>query len=192
MASSDFAFAMDPALSLTAAVAVAGILIASAVPKLQAMAYFEGIVVDYQILPEAPARWFARTLPWLELLVALALIPPLSRSLAAGVAAVLVCAFAVGVAVNLLRGRNRMDCGCSALSQPAAGETLSWPLLGRNVFLLVLLAMSAGVDSGRALRALQWVDAMSVIFGSAALLGLYLAADQLLANLPRLYKYRSL
>ena len=195
METSVFLTSVDAAVALTAALAVAGILIATAIPKLQAPAYFEGIVVDYQILPAGLSRVLARALPWVELCAALALMPTATRSYAAALLAVLVSAFGAAVTINLLRGRTRLDCGCGLSGANGTNGTsdgksyLSWPLLGRNVFLLLLLALAASPDAGRALL-LQ--DALTVGFGGAALIGLYVAADVLLANLPRVNNYRNL
>ena len=176
---------VDPVLGLTAAFCVAGILVASAIPKLRAMAYFEEIVVEYRLLPEALARPLARFLPWLELALALALMASRARSFAALAVALLVSAFGLAIAINLLRGRSRIDCGCGVAD---AGSSLSWPMLGRNVFLLVLLAICACDSTARALLA---IDGVTVVAGGGALIGLYLTADYLLANLPRLNEQRS-
>ena len=180
-----FGILLDPALPLTAAFAVAGILIATAIPKLRAPAYFVEIVVEYRILPETLARLLGRSLPWIELVAALALMSSAARLPAAYALALLVSAFALAIAINLMRGRSRIDCGCGL---GEASSVLSWPMLGRNAFLLALLAVAACDSSARSLMA---IDALTVVVGGAALIGLYLTADYLLANLPRLNEQRS-
>ncbi|MET3107927.1 hypothetical protein AAKU58_002768 [Oxalobacteraceae bacterium GrIS 1.18] len=180
-----FSFHLDPALTLTAACTVAGIMIASAIPKLRDLASFEEVVVEYRILPEGLARLVGRALPWLELLAAVGLVYPMTSLLSAQVLALLVAGFGCAIAVNLLRGRTRIDCGCGVTE----GSTeLNWLMLGRNAFLLILLAISAGTGTG---RALILMDAWMVVTGSASLIGLYMTADYLLANLPRINQLRS-
>jgi len=180
-----FSVQIDPAVSLTAAFTVAGILIATATPKLRALPYFEEIVVEYRILPEGLSRLLARGLPWIELVLAVALLSTVTRSLAAGAVALLVTAFALAIGINLLRGRSRIDCGCGVTE---GTSVLIWPMLGRNVFLLILLAVAACDSSG---RSLVLADALCVVVGGGALIGLYMTADYLLANIPRLNEHRS-
>jgi hypothetical protein len=57
----------------------------------------------------------------------------------ATVGIVLLLVFAWAMAVNIRRGRSHIDCGChqSTLAQP-----LRWSLVGRNLILAALLAVS--------------------------------------------------
>ena len=89
------------------------------------------------------------------------------------------------MAVNLLRGRDHISCGCGG----ASGEqTLSWALVVRNlVFAAVLGAAAASAAS----RALVWVDYLVIVVGAALLVGIYAAASQLIANRPRLQALRN-
>ena len=179
------AFQFDPVLALTAACTVVGIMIAGAIPKVLDSANFEEVVVEYHILPEMLARPLARVLPWIEVLAALGLILPDTRVPAAQLLALLITGFGCAIAVNLLRGRTRIDCGCGVTE---ASAELNWLMLGRNVFLLILLAVSVGTGQGRALIS---VDAWTVVIGSASLIGLYMTADYLLANLTQINQTRS-
>jgi len=180
-----FSVQVDPVLALTAACTVAGIMIASAIPKLRGLAYFEEIVVEYRILPEALARLLGRALPWIELLAALGLISPISRMPAAQILGALVIGFGCAIAVNLLRGHTRIDCGCGVTE---GISELNWLMLGRNVFLLTLLVISVSASKA---RVLILMDALTVVIGSVSLIGLYMTADYLLANLPRINQTRS-
>jgi hypothetical protein len=92
----------------------------------------------------------------------------------------LLLAYAAAIAVNLLRGRDRIDCGCGGV---AGRQRLSWWLVGRNV----LCAAGAFAASSRAsLRDLGWIDAFSVIAAVAVLGALYVATDHLIANEARM------
>ena len=85
-----------------------------------------------------------------------------------------------GVAVNLLRGRQVLDCGCGGLS---GRQPISWWLVARNAVLtaalLVLLPQAGGFAA---------IDLASAVAGTLAATLLYGAADQLLANRLRMRK----
>ena len=96
----------------------------------------------------------------------------------------LLLAYAVLIAVNLVRGVDRIDCGCVGL---AGRERLSWWLVARNVVCAVAAFALLVPQSG---RALEWLDWYVVAAGSAALVGLYIAADALIANAPAYRRLR--
>ena len=77
-----------------------------------------------------------------------------------------------------------MDCWRGG---PEGGQRLSWGLVLRNGALAGAprLAMAA-----EAPRELVWLDGLTVVAGALALYGLLAAANQLLANQPRLLKLR--
>jgi len=84
--------------------------------------------------------------------------------------------YAIAIAVNLLRGRVHIDCGCLG----AAGrEEISWWLVGRN------LACAAAALAGLGpvgTRERVWLDGLTLVAATLAFTGLYLAADRLVAN----------
>ena len=79
-----------------------------------------------------------------------------------------------------MRGRLHVDCGCfgRALRQP-----LSWWLPARNAILMALAAIAMLPTADRAMTPL---DFATVFFGAATVVVLYLAANYLLANFPRI------
>jgi hypothetical protein len=119
-------------------IATALIFLAAAVGKMRRWGTFEGVVANYRLLPDALSRWVAWLLPPAELLLALALVVglPYAESLAGA----LLCLFALAMAINLVRGRSFIDCGCfdASLRQP-----LRWSLVVRNGVLVLLLALAA-------------------------------------------------
>jgi hypothetical protein len=60
-----------------------------------------------------------------------AVIAPVSRVEGAMLAGTLFGVYSVAIAINLMRGRDRIDCGCGGL-----GQELSWFLVGRNLLLI--------------------------------------------------------
>ena len=100
-------------------------------------------------------------------------------------AGLLLVAYAALIATNLLRGRDRIDCGCVGV---AGRNGLSWWLVGRN---LVCAAGAFAVPSRLApLHTLPWIDMFTVVGGIATLAAMYVATDQLIANAATIRRLR--
>jgi hypothetical protein len=119
-------------------IATALIFLTAAVGKMRRWNTFEGVVANYRLLPELPSRLLAWLLPPAELLLALAL--AIGLPYAEIVAGGLLSVFALAMAINLVRGRRYIDCGCfdASLRQP-----LRWSLVVRNTVLVLLLLVAA-------------------------------------------------
>ena len=170
---------VDPALQLTIRAGLSLLFAWAAAHKVRDAARFRATVASYALLPGNWTGAAAALLIAGELSVAVALwIPPLMRSAAAAAAALLLL-YAGAIAVNLLRGRRDVDCGCAgaARRQPISG----W-LVGRN---LVLAAAALFATLPAAARTLTWIDAVTIAAGATAAALLYAAVDALLANGPR-------
>jgi uncharacterized membrane protein YphA (DoxX/SURF4 family) len=103
------------------------VFLTAGLAKVARLEQFTGIVASYRLLPERLVKLVATWVPRLEFAV--------GALLAAGVplapVALLVSAFAAGVAINVLRGR-AINCGCfGSPSQKSPGwwcsETGFWP-----------------------------------------------------------------
>lgn len=171
-----------PAFHWVGALVLAGIFLPSAVSKLRAMDEVIGIVADYRILPERWTEPFARTLPWGEIAAGVAVLLPPSRPYGAVLALALLLLFALAMAINILRGRTEIDCGCFIGRQK---ERISWSLVVRN---LLLAAVAALLVTRPASDVPHLLELVPIVFGSLALLALYAAFSRLagLAPLGRL------
>ena len=80
-------------------------------------------------MPEAMARPFAAALPLVELALAASLAVPATAAIAAAGLGGLLVLFGLAIAINVVRGRTAIDCGCfrNGMRQP-----LGWLLVGRN------------------------------------------------------------
>lgn len=87
------------------------VFLVAALPKLADPPGFAEALHAYRLLPEALLAPVALVMPWLELLLALALLTGLSRRSAALIASTLLLVFMGALALNLARG-NPVDCGC--------------------------------------------------------------------------------
>jgi hypothetical protein len=135
---------------------------------------YVGQVRDYRILPEVLVPTMAAILLVLECAAVAGLILPQTRGIAAGLASGLLLGYAAAIGVNLLRGRNTIDCGCGG-----GGQGISALHLLRNavlaVFAVPVMANPAVASAG--------AGAFMAASGCVLVLWLtYLVFDQLLGN----------
>jgi hypothetical protein len=173
---------LDPIFIIASALATAVLLASAATHKVRAPARFAKQLADYQLLPEALVRPVARVIPAVELVIAFALLVPVSRYWAALSAASLIALYAVAIGINLWRGRRDIDCGCAG---PDQAQPLRPVLLLRNSA-LVGLALLASVSP--VVRDLGFFDGFVTVAAGSVMLLIYAAVDGLLANSPVLLK----
>jgi hypothetical protein len=170
--------AVDPAVATLAGLAIALLFASAGLGKLRHASRFRATLDAYHVLPAALVPAACRALPCVELMLAAALIAPASRALAAALSAAVLLAYGAGISINLWRGRRDLDCGCEPFGRrrPIA----AW-MLARNAMLIAVAFVAALPSTPRALEA---VDALTVLGGLAVLVPAYLAAEQLLAGHP--------
>jgi hypothetical protein len=175
---------VDPAVSLTLRAALSALFVWAAVHKLRDVRGFRAALAAYQLIPERCVPAFAALLIAAEFAIAAALLASLHPALnepglltvAACAAAGLLCVYGGAIAVNLLRGRQHIDCGCAGA---AKRHGLSSALVVRNGVLVVAALASAWPPSA---RSLTWIDAVTIGAGIASLALLYAAVDGLMSN----------
>ncbi len=175
---------LDPTLPHMFAALLAIVFLGGAWQKLRDMDGFVMAVEQYRLLPAPWAPPVAWALLLAEACAGLLLLPLATRATGAVLALAVLAAVTLSVAVNLLRGRQDIDCGCGG---PEGGQHLSWGLVLRNGMLSLAAALSRLAEAP---RDLVWLDGLTVVAGTLALYGLYAAANQLMANRPRLLKLR--
>lgn len=127
------------ALEWVASLALAGVFLAAAFPKIAEPAKFALAIYQYGILPDALVNLAAIYLPWLEITCAAALaVLPAARRGALVLLAGLLVVFTLALALTFLRGQP-VPCGCFG----GDGESPStWLSLLRNLGLLGLAALA--------------------------------------------------
>ncbi len=144
--------------------------------KLRDTANFQEVVSDYKIVPKAWSPWLARLLPFLEVCAGLALLIPIVRGSALVLLTGLLATYTAAIALNIVRGRIDIDCGCAG---PGQEQTISTWLLGRNTVLILLALGAHSALQAEVLGPLGW----SIAFLGTALAALiYHAFNQLIAN----------
>lgn len=167
-------FLQEAAVSGTVRVFLALVFVTAAVPKLRHRDEFFGVLRNFRLLPGLALAPVALLLPLAELAVAAGLLIPATVPVAAGAAALLFAVFGAAIAINILRGRSHIDCGCM---RNGMRQELSWWLVARNLVLVLLaagLAISlppAGMDFPEILVALVAGSLFTLIYLMISMLG---------------------
>jgi hypothetical protein len=125
--------------------AVGLIFASAAIGKMRHWAEFHGVVANYRLLPQVFIRPVTYALPPAEALLGAALLCGLELPWTPAAAAALLMVFAGAMAVNLLRGRRHIDCGCF---QGTLKQELRWALVVRNGAIALLLGAAIAEPSG--------------------------------------------
>jgi hypothetical protein len=166
---------VDPLPATVIAFCLAVLFASAAGAKLLDIGRFRDVLAGYRVLPPRIVPVFAWLVPTLEALLALGWLAQPGLTVAASSAALL-SIYAAAIAVNLLRGRTDISCGCSFGNT----DRVSWWLVARNS-LIALAALGPGVPT-QAGRALQATDYLVAGAATLAAIVLYLAGRQLMAN----------
>lgn len=175
---------LDPAVLTALRGGLALLLLHAAGHKLSAPARFVAALEQYRIVGGRVVPAAAALLVAAELATGVALLVPGAGPAPALAAALLLSTYAAAIALNLMRGRRDIECGCAG---PAGRRPLSAALVARNGLLVLIAGLAALPSSG---RALSWLDGFTVAACLAAAALLYASADLALANQPRLAALR--
>lgn len=126
--------ALSPLLD-AARIGLGLMLLLPAAAKLRKWSEFRGVVAAYRIGPSWAVLPLAILIPLAEAAAGLALVLGIGTTSAALAAFCLLLVFALAMAVNLLRGRAHIDCGCF---QSSSRQSLDWRLVTRNGVLCVV------------------------------------------------------
>jgi len=170
---------IDPLVGRAIATAFALLWLLAAWHKVSAGERFVATLAEYRLLPTTWTRPVARLLPLVEAALGLGWLTGLAPGWIAPLTTVLLGAYALAIAINLVRGRVHIGCGCGLGAAADADPALSWWLVARN-FALGTLAMAALLPaSQREFGLLDWV---TLVFALLASVALYAGASQLLRN----------
>ncbi|MBP6106041.1 MAG: MauE/DoxX family redox-associated membrane protein [Steroidobacteraceae bacterium] len=168
--------AIDPVISHILRGLIALVFAEAVYHKLSDMRAFRDTLANYQLVPERSLRLVAAAIIALEIAAAVSLLWPGAPSAAPAVAASILVVYAAAIAINLLRGRGSIDCGCSGA---VVRQSLSAGLVIRNAVLVACCWAAMLVTTVRPLGAM---DTGTVLFGVAGLFLVYVASNRLLAE----------
>ena len=171
---------LDPTFGILIVAGLALLLLTAAWQKLRSFTEFAAALAAYRLFPRALLPMLSWLIPFLEVAIAVGLLVPWSRSPAAMSGCAVLLAYALGIAINLGRGRRNLDCGCAG---PDNRTPIAPWMVMRNLLLATLLGVANLRWSG---RPLALTDGLSIAAGLAAAAILYRALDTLLGQiLPR-------
>ena len=131
-----------PWLTVAVRLALGGIFIAAAIPKIADPPSFAHMIYNYRLLPAGLVGAAALWMPWVELLAGLALVLGVWRRGAAALIGLFLVLFIAAVGVNLARG-HAIDCGCFDVREAGKTEAerladMRWVIL-RDAGMLLLV-----------------------------------------------------
>jgi hypothetical protein len=181
---------MDPVVTKTISIAFGILLLVAARHKLRGLDAFRAVLLDYRLLPPVLVPFAAWAIAGAEMLIGslwfvCGVVPTM---IAASLTALLLATYALAVAINLLRGRVHISCGCGLSTSAPGSEQLSWGLVLRNG-LLVAVAVVAAFPA--LVRELQWLDYVTLLAALSATTLLYVASAQLLGNAAAIGTWRN-
>lgn len=149
----------------------------SGLQKIRRFDAFRSVLAQYEVFPSALST------PAAALVVAAELVVPvlcfMSVVAALGLAAALLSGYAIGIAINLLRGRTHIDCGCSVTAQ--TDQRIHWAMVWRNAVLVcgALLGMAL-LDHSSLAPSGHWLEMVSLVASVGVLAMLYVSFDHAL------------
>jgi Methylamine utilisation protein MauE len=150
------AFAIDPSIAIAVRILVAAIFAEAVAGKLWHLAELQGVIANYRLLPTVVVPIASWCLLGLEASIPFLLTFDAWVRRGAILAAALLVTFGVAIAINLLRGRSAIDCGCF---QSGLRQQLSGALVMRNLVLAGMVLTLAN-PMGTAMP-LQWINGLS-------------------------------
>jgi hypothetical protein len=158
---------VDPVVVIVAQLAIGWLFGHAALHKLRAFDAFRVTLQSYRLLPARGVTAAAGALLACEAAIALGAAAGLAAALLGG--AGLLVLYGLAMAINLVRDREALDCGCGGPPQP-----ISWYLVARNGVLAGTALLALFPSTG---RALGWVDGLIVGAVLLALAALYATAQ---------------
>jgi len=170
---------LDPMVLKLVSIGFGLLFLLAAVHKLTEFQKFRATLNAYEVMPGALVAPVSTVIPAIEAILGAAWLLGIQTGLVATGSAILLAAYTFAIAINLVRGRVHIDCGCSMGASAGRDQQLSWGLVARNT-LLMIAALSATLPATE--RAIGLVDYVTLVAGLLAIVLLYGAANQLLNN----------
>lgn len=138
-----FRLLSHPWLTVRTQAALGLFFVVAALPKVVDPPAFAHMIYNYRLVPGPLVNPMALVMPWLELLLGLALLTGIWARAAAALAGLLLVVFIGAIGINLARG-NAIECGCFNVAD--AGKSVEERLgdmrtdIARDLGMLLLVA----------------------------------------------------
>lgn len=178
---------IDPLIARVIGCGFAVLFIGAAWHKLSAPERFAAILRDYQLLPAFLIRPLTFLIPAIELTLVLGWISGLATWITAITSAALLATYALAIAINIVRGRIYIDCGCGFGASGGEEQALSSSLVTRNILLIGVALLSLVPTTARGLG----ITDLVIIFASVLIaVLLYASSEQLIQNRAAIVTWR--
>jgi hypothetical protein len=146
-----------PWLTVRVQIALGAIFVVAALPKVLDPPSFAHMIYNYRLVPGGAVNALALVMPWVEILVGLALILGVWPREAAALAGLLLLVFIAAIGLNLVRG-HAVDCGCfdvhsAGKSREELVSEMRWVLIRDAAMLLLVAQVLLARRTARGLRA---------------------------------------
>ncbi len=187
---------IDPLLLRIISLGFALLFLIGAVHKFSNREHFRASFEAYEIIPTSLSALVARIIPPLELLLGVGWLVfglfAIEFKLVTFFSVGLLVSYALAIGINLKRGRNYIDCGCTFSSSntsnaDSGSQQISLGLVYRNLLLIIMAAVCTIPASD---RSLQLVDVFGLFFSVVALILLYGTFNQILTTRDTINSWR--
>ena len=179
---------IDPLFAKLVAIGLGLLLAAAAWHKWASFERFVAVLRDYELLPPSFTRPAAVAVVFTEAALAIGWFGGFMSSRVAVVTAVMLAIYGAAIAVNLLRGRIHISCGCGFGEGSGGDQLLSWTHVLRNAVLAGIALLPLLPLAPRPLHPVDWAT-----LATAAIAGvlLHFGTAQLLKNSAAIEKWRT-
>ena len=167
---------LDPLILKLVSIGFGLLFLLAAVQKLTLIYKFRATLSAYELLPGALIAPVSISVPIIEALLGAAWLLAIQPAFVALASAVLLASYTSAIAINLLRGRRTIDCGCGGTEQKQAIS--EWLIFRNGILLFFAYAVITNVQT----RELGWLDWIVVLLATATGCLFYNIVNQLLVN----------
>ena len=187
---------IDPLLLKIISLGFALLFLIAAVHKFSNRDPFRASFEAYEIIPASLSALVTKIIPPFELLLGVGWLAfglfAIEFKLVTLASVGLLVSYALAIGINLKRGRNYIDCGCTfsnsnTSNADSGSQQISLGLFYRNV-LLIIMAIVCIIPAGD--RSLQLIDVFALFFSVAALILLYETFNQILTTRNTINSWR--
>lgn len=172
---------VDPLIEIVAIGLVAIVFTRAIGEKAAHYAIYTATLRNYRLAPPTLVSVLAAGLLAAEVIALVLLLSPATRALGALSAIGLLGLYGAAMSLALLAGRTEIECGCGG-----QGQLVSWLLVARNAFLIVIAGVVVLPTAARALAWYEFVEALCAILIAWLLLATVEKAIELTAAIRRL------
>lgn len=178
---------LDPLVLTVVSVAFGLLFLLGAVHKLTALDEFRPVLADYRLLPAGLVPAAAVGIGLVEAAIGAAWLFAPDKALAALATAALLLLYALGIAINLGRGRTHISCGCSFGRSAGGNDLLSRGLVVRNLVLMIVAGAALLPGGQRSFGSLDFFTLAATLLVAVLL---FATSNQLIRNRAAIRAWR--